>query len=586
MRSLHSLIDKYSDRNWLHTLIIVLFCYLSFALPLQILGLPSGFDMLTNIQFAMAYQDAFAAGQLFPSWANDNYGYGSVGIRFYPPLSTLLLAVTHLITNDWFSAFLANFYFWLVLGCMGMYQFVKEWGNPLHGLLAGMLYAVAPQHLAEVFQFFMFAESAAWGVIPFCFLFVTRICRYGRWGDTFLFACAYSVLILTHLPTTIIVSICLPIYVLLVMDFQKYKLVFVRLISAIAITLLATSFRWVILVSELTWLAHNGPEHYASGYYDFRLWLFPNFWQPRALFLYVLTSWLFDIAIMLTMALIIPAVVFLVTRPAADRSFRRVLIASLLTTLFAFFMLSKLSFSVWDNITLLQKLQFPFRWMSVLSMFSVLVFSLSLPYLLGKFSNHKRLVAYPALALVVAIMLFDVTQIIVPSAPVPTAKMALLEERAITEPIWKGWWPTWATEKAFEKRERVVASERKVEISNWGRELKEFVVDEGTATSVAVQNFYYPNWKATVNDLETEIVKDTNGAMMIPISGDRSRILLRFEEPTNVTAAGFISIFTWLSGFLLILVLAIRRWFRLTLIGNLKGNDCEFPERSGAVVRA
>src|SRR5688500_12597603 len=103
-----------SNKTWLHLVIILLVCYRVCALPLQMSGLPSGFDMLTNIQFAIAYQDAILAGHLFPSWANDNFGYGSVGIRFYPPISTLFLAIIHLLTNDWFITFLVKIYLWMV----------------------------------------------------------------------------------------------------------------------------------------------------------------------------------------------------------------------------------------------------------------------------------------------------------------------------------------------------------------------------------------------------------------------------------------------------------------------------------------
>lgn len=540
--------------------------------------------MLTDIQFATAFQDAISAGHVFPSWANDNFGYGSIGIRFYPPLSLYILALTDFVTNDWFTAILTNLYLWMVGGCTGIYLFVKEWGTPTQGLLAAILYAVVPQHLGEIFQFFMFAEFAAWGMLPFCFLFMTRICRGGTWVDTALFALSYSLLILTHIPTTIIASFCFPIYVLFLVDRHDLKRTFIHLLSAIALTLLATSFRWVMFVSELNWIAHNGPEHYASGYYDFSLWLFPNILASRSLFLYVMTSWLFDIAIVLTVALTIPALVDLFRGSARrNSSVHKVLIASLVTAFFAFFMLSRLSFYAWSNITLLQKLQFPWRWLSVLSMFCVVLFSLSVPRLMSKFQKFERFVVYPALALVVAIMLFDITQIIIPSAPVPSAEMAQIEERLKTEPIWKGWWPTWAKEKAFDNTERVVAGGRKVEVTSWGRESKEFVVQPGEPLNIGVQNFYYPRWKATVNDRQTEIGMDENGAMTIPVPNDVSRVRLYFEEPLIIRVSYVVSFVTWLVGFGLMLVIYGRKYIRLIGSKPLLDEEYDF-HRPGEVL--
>ena len=302
-----------------------------------------------------------------------------------------------------------------------------------------------------------------------------------------------------------------------------------------------------MLVSELNWIAHNGPEHYGSGHYDFSLWLFPNILATRTLFIYVLTSWLFDIAIVLTVALSVPALIVL--RRAVDgryRSVQRVLLASVVTVFFAFFMLSRPSFYVWDNITLLQKIQFPWRWLSVLSLLSVLLFSLSLPLLMSKFQRFSRLVAYPALALVVTIVMFDITQIIIPSAPFPKAKIAQIVETLDTDPIWKGWWPTWAKDKAFANNERVMAGGREVEITDWDGESKEFIVQSGEPVSIGVKNFYYPLWKATVNGHPAEVGMDDNGAITIPVSNEVSRVHLYFEESLINNVARVVSSVTWL----------------------------------------
>jgi len=565
METLARFIRDLSNNSWFHFVTILLVCYVAFLFPMQWMGLPSGFDMLTHVRFAASFQDAFTAGQFFPSWGNDNFGYGSVGIRFYPPISAYLLAITQVFTNDWILAYLINLYFWMCVGCLGVYLFVKDWGTPRLAWLAAVAYAIIPHHLAEIFQFFLYAEFAAWAVIPFCFLFVSRICRNGSWSDTVLFAISFSILILTHIPTTVIVSFCLPLYVLLLVDWSNWRRIFLHLISAVALTLLATAFRWVMLINEVTWLAHNGPEHYTGGFYDFSIWLFPNIFTPRSQYLYIMTSWLFDVAVVLTVALLIPAVISLFCRDpkSSEKSARKMLIASLTTALFAFFMLSKASFYVWENLLILQKIQFPSRWMSVLSFFTVIVFSLSIGPLMLRFSKVQRLVFYPALATFVAISIFDVSQIIIPSAPLPRAEYVQIDYAIHAEQIWKGWWPIWAKEEAFKNTERVVAGNRKVEISDWKQELKEFVVQPGEPINIGVQLFYYPLWKATVNGRAVEIGKDDNGVMTIPIAGEASTVRLYFEEPLVNNAAYVVSAFTWLVPLFLLVFVYSRKYLRL-----------------------
>jgi hypothetical protein len=179
---------------------------------------------------------------------------------------------------------------------------------------------------------------------------------------------------------------------------------------------------------------------------------------------------------------------------------------------------------------------------------------------MSRFQKFERFIAYPALALVVTIMLFDITQIIIPSAPVPSAEMAQIEERLETEPIWKGWWPTWAKEKAFDNTEKVVAADRKVDITNWSTESKEFIVQPGQPMNVRIQSFYYPRWKATENGRAIEIGMDENGAMTIPVSNEVSRVHLYFEEPLIIKASYVVSSVTWLLGFGLMLVIYARKY--------------------------
>jgi len=267
---------------------------------------------------------------------------------------------------------------------------------------------------------------------------------------------------------------------------------------------------------------------------------------------------------LLTTALAIPALISLLRGSAKTTSSqRRMLLASVVTALFAFLMLSRVSFYAWNGITLLQKLQFPWRWMSVLSMLCTVLFSLSVPRLISRFKRFPRLVAYPALALVVTIILFDITQSVIPSAPIPVAEFSKIEKDLKTEPIWKGWWPTWAREGAFENTERVVAGNRRVDISGWDRESKEFVVHPGERLNVGVQLFYYPLWKATVNGQAVEIGKDENGAMTIPISGEASRVRLYFEEPLVNNAAYVVSGFTWLAPLFLLGFVYCRKYLQL-----------------------
>lgn len=546
------------NSNWFCLGAVLLFCAVSFLIPIYISGLPDGFDLSTDLRFASAFRDGILNGNFSPGWANDNFGFGSIGIRFYPPIAFYTLAFGEMITGDWFSAIFINLFGWMCLGCIGIYFFVKEWSSPGPAMVAGMIYAIVPQHLTEIYGYFLYAEFAAWGVMPFCFLFVTRICRGGKWLDVFLFATSYSVLILTHIPTTIMVTISLPVYVLVLLDWRRFKNIFLQLFVSIALTLAATSYRWIQIVSEFNWLAHNDPK-WSTGKYGFSVWLFPNILETRKVYLLELMSWLTDITIILTILLLIPAFPYLFTSAKTKTDpVRKIIIATTITALFAFFMLSKPSLFIWNNAGFLQKIQFPWRWLSILSMLGVVSIALTIPLLVLRFQKIERLIVYFGLAVIVVMMLFDITQIIIPSEPIPRAKFGKIEIDLQTKPIFEGWWPIWAKEEAFETSERVMAGNRRVDVTRWESETREFTVQRGDAVALRVSTFYYPLWTATVNGDEAEIEMDEFGAIIIPIHSEVSTVHLNFEEPYSYRIAKWLSLATWLL-FSLVIISCIRK---------------------------
>lgn len=525
---------------------VLLFCVVTFVFPVLYAGLPDGFDLSTDLHFASAFRDGMLGGNFSTRWANDNFGFGSVGIRFYPPLAFFALALGQILTNDWFLSILINLFAFLSLGSLGMYLLVREWAGPVPAMIAGMVYAVVPQHLMEIYNYFLYAEFAAWGIMPFCFLFVTRICREGKFHDVILFAISYSALILTHLPTTIIVSICLPIYVLALMDWKNYKTIFLQLSASIALTIAATSFYLIRIVKEFDWLAHND-QKWSTGYYDYSVWLFPNIIEPRKLYILELMSWLMDITTVLTLGLLIPALIYLFTSRAdkINEPVRKIVLAATVTALFALFMLSKPSLVIWRHAEFLQRLQFPWRWLSILSVFAVIAFAFSVWQLFLRFQRAERFIVYSSLALIVAMMLFDITQIIIPSEPLPRAGFEKIDRELKAKPIFEGWWTKWAKRGAFDNRERVSARNRNVTVVKWESEAREFIVDKGEKVDLRVSTFYYPYWKATVNGKAAEINMDEHGSIIVPIQDEASTVHLYFEEPYVYTILKWLSVFTW-----------------------------------------
>lgn len=523
------------------------------AFPIQ--GIPEGYDVAQHLRFAVAYQDAILNGSFIPVWPlTDNLGFGSVGIRFYPPFADVVLAVTQIFTGDWYRTLEIDSFLWMFPGSIGIYFWVKEFRPPMHAALAATLYAVMPYHILQIYQFQLYSEFVASAILPFCFLFATKIIKRDNTVDIWSLAVSCSLLILTHIPTSIIGFGCLGLYVSLIINWKSPLKKLGRFALSMALALASSSFYILRVVTEVAQLKHNTAE-YSTGFYDYRLHFFPvlynygeNYW--------LLFLWVLDLSILVTLLVYIPltfSLIRLKNFSVANKVERKMLVAVFVTGLFSLFMLTNGSEFVWSTVTVLQKIQFPWRFMTVATLMGAVSLSLAISLLLGRFGRLSRLIVYPTIAFIICLVLFDLTQIILMGAPLSRDKYYEKVVNKLHEEGCTCWWPVWAEKNALENKERVTAGNRTVQIEVWVNETREFKVSKGEPANIRVGMFYYPNWKATVNDQAAEVQMDENGVILIPVSGAASTVRLFFEEPFIYRVAIWFSSSTWVLLFFAIL---------------------------------
>ncbi len=518
-------------------------------LPMAFMGIPDGFDLLQHIRFAETYRLAILSGEFIPRWAaNDNFGFGSIGIRYYPPLAYYVLALAKIISGSWYHSFWITSFGWLLAGSIGVYLWLKEWTTETRATLASVIYAIAPYHIFQIYQAVLYAEFAASGVLPFCFLFLTRLCRRRRWVDAVLFAIAYSLLILTHIPSALIASLSMAVYGLLIVDWREFGKTAVRMGAALILSGLATAFHLAKALTEVEWVRHNSPQYFANGSYDYKSFFFPIYFSASAASYAQKQLWNLDILIILTIVLLLVGLVGVFSRrsfksPEAHPSKEDR--AQLITGAFSIFMLSIGSAFIWNAVPMLQKMQFPWRWLSVSSLMGTAVFATAAGTLLLNGKKLNRFAAYPIILFVLIIILFDVSQNIIPSAPLSQNTFEQNIENMDGEQGCPCWWPIWAQNGAFNQPDRVTASGRTASVVKWGGDTREIRVEAGEAGVLRVATFFHPYWIATVNNVNVPVGKDPNGAILIPLPTERAEVHLYFREPEFLRAALYLSIFVW-----------------------------------------
>lgn len=520
--------------------------------PIFVNGIPTGNDLPPHYQFAAAFYDSLRGGILYPGWSDTvNYGYGGVGIRFYPPLTYYILAFFRWLSGNWYDATCLTVLFLFFTGAAGVYLWAREWFSGRAACLAGIVYILIPYHANQIYNAFFFAEFAAAAFLPFCFLFATRVCRRGRAIDVLGLAVFYALLVLTHLPTTVNGSLALLVYCLASLERKTLFDRLAKLAASVAAGLAASSFYWVRMITELDFYNISQSAH-SSGDYSYRInfvWvkILPFFGIENARFAEFL-----DMILLMTFCVFLPGMLihFYWTKRAKGVRLYNVLAA----LAFSIFMTTPLSALVWENFSFLQKTQFPFRWLVVVSVCAPIFVAAGFEPAVEFFRDKRRPAAILAAGLLFAGLIFTPTRVMRPLFEYAKAELNPMVERLKIADTDEGLMPMGAGKRAFAE-----AAERRMETISSSAAERTIIIEAGEAESTKINMFYYPHWRAFVGEKEIEIAKTESGAMRLSIPRETTQVVLKFDEPAAVEMSYSLSLFSWLALFLLSAVLFLKK---------------------------
>ncbi|MDQ2855818.1 MAG: 6-pyruvoyl-tetrahydropterin synthase-related protein, partial [Acidobacteriota bacterium] len=455
--------------NESQAILIVALVGVAIMVPIMVWGIPSGGDLANHYRFALPFYDSIRGGRLYPGWlAESNYGFGDARFRFYPPGLYYLLALFKLVTGWYWSSMVALTGL-TVLGGLGTYFWARGSYPVKVAMWAGMLYTIAPYHLNELYQASLLSEYAACAVLPFVFAFVERICRRQRTGDIAGLAASYALLVLTHLPLTVIGSLSVLVYVIFLLRRKGLWSILAQLTIGGGLGLAASAFFWTTMLAELPWIKGNSAHQ--NIYYDYRA----NFlFSPGALT--NRNTWYANLLALAVLGMLLPAVILL-----AKREGSRATKAVALLTVVSFLMATELSRPLWPVIPKLREVQFPWRWLAITSLGGSVLLASSVPHWINLWRRSFRpLQLVPVLGVVLSLG-FIATQIVWDSEYLPRHEFDSLMTSIRGSASFKDWMPVWASESAeiYLMKERVNADPRAVTITSWEPEHRVFTIGSG-----------------------------------------------------------------------------------------------------------
>src|SRR6266508_313572 len=402
-----ALASEHAGPNFRYGLVVAVVAT-AVLIPIVVVGVPNGADLPNHLRFALPFYESLQSGHLHPGWlAESNYGLGDVRFTVYPPGLYYLLSATRWLTGGWYLGTTSAFVLLSITGGLGAYFWARDVLNPKLAMWAGILYVVAPYRLNEIYQAALLSEYAACSILPFAFAFVERICRKKGRYNIFGLAGAYALLILTHLPMAVIGSVSLALYSLIRVWFDQIETnkrkraisdgaelerktnwvshtfmagsfrrglsTLGQLSLGVILGLAASSFFWTSMIAELPWIKAHATD--PNPYYDYRLnFLFSSIALTNR------NTWYANVLALVAIGFLLPGV-FFIKRSLEKNDSNKSVRATFALLLLTFFMATPLSRPIWAIVPRLSEIQFPWRWLSVVSLMGSLLVAARIPEL-------------------------------------------------------------------------------------------------------------------------------------------------------------------------------------------------------------
>jgi hypothetical protein len=516
-------------------ILVVILAGIAVLIPLMVWGIPSGGDLANHYRFALPFYDSLRGGHLYPGWlAESNFGFGDARFRFYPPGLYYFLGCLKLLTS-WYDASVLAFTGLSILGGLGTYFWARGSYPVRVAMWAGVIYTIAPYHLNELYQASLLSEYAACSLLPFVFAFVERICRRRRTADIAGLATAYALLVLTHLPLTVIGSLSVLLYAIFLLRRQGLWSSLIRLTVGVGLGLAASAFFWTTMLAELPWIKGNSANQ--NIYYDYRA----NFlFSPAALT--NRNTWYANVLALAVLGMLLPAVILV--KKKGNRATK----AAALLTVVSLLMATELSRPLWLVIPKLREVQFPWRWLAIASLGGSVLLASSLPQWIKLWRRSFRpLHLVPVLGVALSLC-FVATQIVWDSDYLPRHEFDDLMSSIRGSASFKDWMPLWASEglQPYLIKDRVKSESRMVTINSWEPEHRVFTIESGRPGEVRVQTFYYPLWVANAGNQSLATRPAEDGALLVVVPPDKTVVTMDFREPARVQRVRVVSLAGWL----------------------------------------
>lgn len=332
-------------------------------------GLPVTHDGQDHVARVANFIASFEEGNLVPRWGHNlNWGYGHPVLQFLYPLPSYAASLWHSLGLSYTASVKAVFISSYIVSVLFMYMWARKEFSPLSGIVTAVLYGYAPYRFVDLYVRGALGEHVAFIFLPlslYAVLLATGKESKRKWGYA-IFAIAIAGLLLSHNAISIMMLPFLAWYVLyktIPLRIEIRKPIVTQLVLFGALGFLLSSFFWIPALME--------------GKYTLRDIVTQKEYDARyvALADFIDFDWSYGGSSELSkhlgfshIGIVITAIWF------ALKTKRKTYIWWLLGWLTIYLLImTKYSDIIWDSVEILQKFQFPWRFLTMTTLVSSMI---------------------------------------------------------------------------------------------------------------------------------------------------------------------------------------------------------------------
>jgi len=543
-------------KKYLPLILILILSFFSFRALLN----PGFFMMHDSQQVARLFEmdKALRAGQFPVRWVEDlGFGYGYPLFNFYPPFVYYLGEIAHLVGVSFIDSIKIVWFLALVGSGLAMYFLSREFWGKTGAVISALFYIYAPYHAIDAYVRGALAELFSFVWLPLILLMAYKGIKenkafYFVWSGIFL-----GLLMITHnlifLPFVIIYT-CWFVLIYSIFGQKNWLKFIVSFLLPIIVSFCLTAFFWLPSLSEkqFTLVDDLLTKSLASYKIHFvclsQLWDSP--WGFGGSIPGCVDGLSFKIGKLHLFLTSIAIVVGLITFKKLPK-ISSLIFGTILIFAFSAFMTTDYSRFIWDNISQLWYLQFPWRFLEFVSLLTA--------FLAGSIvliiKNKK--VKLCTTSVVVIILIFLSAKLFVPQTYLDTiSDKQLTSDEAIKwdvssssfEYLPRGIATKYTAQNVLwvDINKEQIATRKYIVLSGKPAFLKEFFASDRfelsgrseLASIIQFQITNFPGWKVYINGKEA-IISDSNKYKLLTINVSKGdfNIVARFTN-TPVRSLG------------------------------------------------